>query len=211
LRILTTLLFILFATAASAQTIPKDFVCIDSFANVKFDVRYATPNNFTGAAIYPATWKCYLHPLAASRLLKASLALGFIKPGWKIVVFDALRPRSAQKIMFDKVRHTPLARYVASPQGSMHNYGLALDCTLADEAGKYIDMGTDYDNFTQLSEPRFEQANLAAGKLTKEQVANRKFLRELMRRAGMRPIQNEWWHFEAVRKTELHGRFIAVE
>ncbi len=210
-KALTLFVFLVGATISRAQVIPADFVCIDSFPNVTCDVRYCTSNNFTGEPLYPSDWKCYLHPLAAERLRKAAFALGLMRPGWKIVIYDALRPQSIQRTLYEKVRHTPNARYVASAQGSMHNYGLAIDCTLADESGKEIDMGTGYDNFTALAEPRFEQANLASGKLTKEHIANRRFLRELMKRSSLRPIQNEWWHFEAVRKKENGGRFKVVE
>lgn len=207
------LVSICFATAGiRAQTLPEGFVHLDSIANLKVDLRYATTNNFTGVAQYPGGWKAALHPLAAKRLAQAALALGYIKPGWNIVVFDATRPLSIQKKLYDKVRGTPLARYVSSSGGtSMHNYGLALDCSILDESGKELDMGTPYDSFDPLSEPRFEQENLAKGKLTKDQLANRRFLRELMKRAGLRPILNEWWHFEAVRKNEINGRFKVVE
>jgi D-alanyl-D-alanine dipeptidase len=207
------LVSICFAAAGiRAQTLPKDFVRLDSISNLKIDLRYATANNFTGVAQYPRDWKATLHPLAAKRLAEAALALQYIKPGWNIVVFDATRPLSIQKKLYDKVRGTPLARYVSSSGGtSMHNYGLALDCSIIDESGKELDMGTAYDSFNTLSEPRFEQEFLAKGKLTKDELANRRFLRELMKRAGLRPILNEWWHFEAVRKTEINGRFKVVE
>ncbi len=72
-------------------------------------------------------------------------------------------------------------------------------------------MGTKYDEFTPLSEPRYEEKYLKEEKLTQEQYLNRRFLREVMRKAGLRPIQNEWWHFEAVRKKELGGRYKVVE
>ena len=39
-------------------------------------------------------------------------------------------------------------------------------------------------------------ASLAEGKLTKEQVKNRRILRDAMLKGGkFRMIRNEWWHF----------------
>lgn len=198
--------------SALAQTVPANFVMLDTVPLVKLDIRYKTANNFTGEAQYPSDWKTYLHPLAAERVAKAAVIMKAMEPRLTLVVLDATRPVSIQKKLYEKVRGTPLARYVSSSGGtSMHNYGLALDCTIIDETGKELDMGTKYDDFTALSEPRFEKKHLKEGKLTQEQYLNRIFLREVMRKAGLRPIQNEWWHFEAVRKTELGGRYKVVE
>lgn len=204
------LLFV--SSTVHAQTVPANFVLLDTIPLIKIDIRYKTTNNFTGEQQYPSDWKTYLHPLAAERVTKAAAVMKVMEPRLTLVVLDATRPVSIQKKLYEKVRGTPLARYVSSSGGtSMHNYGLALDCTIIDETGKELDMGTKYDEFTALSEPRFEEKHLKEGKLTDEQYLNRLFLREVMRKAGLRPIQNEWWHFEAVRKTELGGRYKVVE
>jgi zinc D-Ala-D-Ala dipeptidase len=206
LRILFILYLLFTSLSALAQTVPANFVMLDTMKLIKLDIRYKTANNFTGEALYPSDWRTYLHPLAAERLAKAAAIMKVKEPRLTLVVLDATRPVSIQKKLYEKVRGTPLARYVSSSGGtSMHNYGLALDCTIIDETGKELDMGTKYDDFTALSEPRYEEKHLKEGKLTQEQYLNRRFLREVMRKAGLRPIQNEWWHFEAVRKTELGG------
>jgi zinc D-Ala-D-Ala dipeptidase len=212
LRILFILYLLFTSLSALAQTVPANFVMLDTMKLIKLDIRYKTANNFTGEALYPSDWRTYLHPLAAERLAKAAAIMKVKEPRLTLVVLDATRPVSIQKKLYEKVRGTPLARYVSSSGGtSMHNYGLALDCTIIDETGKELDMGTKYDDFTALSEPRYEEKHLKEGKLTQEQYLNRRFLREVMRKAGLRPIQNEWWHFEAVRKTELGGRYKVVE
>lgn len=212
MRITVLAVIVLFSTTVSAQTVPAGFVMFDTVRSIKLDIRYKTANNFTGSALYPAEWKTYLHPLAAERLIKAAMILKAKEPRLTLVVLDATRPVSIQKKLYEKVRGTPLARYVSSSGGtSMHNYGLALDCTIIEETGKELDMGTKYDEFIPLSEPRFEEKHLKEGKLTQEQYLNRRFLREVMRQAGLRPIQNEWWHFEAVRKKELNGKYKVVE
>ena len=191
---------------------PHSLVALDSFPALTFDIRYASENNFCGKDIYGDRKTTYLHPIAADRLHKACVMLQTMKPGWKIVVFDAMRPLSAQKELYAIVRGTPNSKYVASPGGtSLHNYGFAIDVTLEDEAGRRLDMGTDYDDFSQLSEPRHEAAMLKAGKLTAMQVANRRFLRDLMKRAGWRTIKNEWWHFEVFRREHVKGKYKLIE
>ena len=212
LRLLQILSLLCASSSLLAQSVPANFVLLDTVAFLKLDIRYMTANNFTGEVQYPSDWKTYLHPLAAERVAKAAAIMKAKEPRLTLVVLDATRPVSVQKKLYESVRGTPLARYVSSSGGtSIHNYGLALDCTIIDETGKELDMGTKYDEFVPLSEPRFEEKHLKEGKLTQEQYLNRRFLREVMRKAGLRPIQNEWWHFEAVRKTELGGRYKVVE
>lgn len=45
------------------------------------------------------------------------------------------------------------------------------------------------DYFGELSHPVYEKT------LTKEQIANRKILRDAMIRHGFKPLDTEWWHF----------------
>jgi zinc D-Ala-D-Ala dipeptidase len=175
------------------------FECIADIPNVTIDARYSTTNNFTGTDLYGDYSGCYLHPIAAEKLRKAASILSEEHPGWKLKVFDALRPVSVQKAMWRSVKGKPDARYVANPaQGSHHNYGFAVDLTLIDEHGNELDMGTDYDAFSPLSMPRNELSSLKKGLLAKNQIANRELLRHLMKRAGFHGIQIEWWHFNAV-------------
>jgi D-alanyl-D-alanine dipeptidase len=87
--------------------------------------------------------------------------------------------------------------YLADPaRGSIHSYGMALDITLLDETGKELDMGTGFDDMTDLSHPALEEGFLVAGKLTEAQVVNRRLLREAMLEAGFFGIRTEWWHFD---------------
>jgi len=203
--------FWLWLGSLPAYAQPAGFSSIDTLSGVRFDIRYASSNNFVGKNIYGDRRTTYLHPIAAEGLQKACSLLQSMKPGWKIVVFDAVRPRSVQRELWEAAgpEHR---RYVASPGGtSLHNYGLAVDVTLEDESGRRLDMGTDYDDFSMLSEPRHEAAMLKAGKLSALQIANRHFLRDIMKKAGWRTIKNEWWHFEVLRREKVKGRFKLIE
>jgi D-alanyl-D-alanine dipeptidase len=115
-----------------------------------------------------------------------------------LLVYDGVRPLRVQKILWDtidvpeKIKHF----YVAHPDsGSIHNYGAAVDLTIADSVGNPLDMGTPFDFFGKLAYPVKEMEMLKEGKLTNEQVNNRLILRNVMLDAVFTPITTEWWHF----------------
>lgn len=185
----------------------QDFLDIAAYPNVKLDKRYASTNNFCGMILDTNKYSCSLHPIAAGKFLKACGILAKEKPGWKFIVFDAFRPISVQKKLYDHVRGSPRAHYVAYPTYGIHCYGFAIDVSLADAKGTTLDMGTDFDDFSELSEPRYEAGNLHSGKLTKEQYANRLLLRSVMKRAGFHQLQREWWHYEALPEKIVRQRY----
>ena len=58
------------------------------------DLKYAKPDNFTGSVVYPFT-ECYIDVHTAAQLVKAKEMAK--KDGYRIKVWDAYRPVSAQK------------------------------------------------------------------------------------------------------------------
>lgn len=190
----------------------SDYIDLSTIPGVVVDLRYATKNNFTGENIYGDFKKALLHRQAAKKISKAAEFLTQRKPGWKLLILDALRPRSAQWILWNKVRGTAEQNYVKNPQkGSVHNYGFAVDITLIDGEGKEVDMGTPYDAFTRLAQPRYEDQFLKEGKLTSDQIANRKLLRDVMQSAGFIQLVIEWWHFDALPPSEVRKNYPIVE
>ncbi|MCF6270795.1 MAG: M15 family metallopeptidase [Melioribacteraceae bacterium] len=149
------------------------------------DVRYATTNNFTGKVLYP-TDKVYARKIVAEALSKAHQEL-LAKYNYRIKIFDGYRPLSVQRTMWEIY---PDDRYVANPAtGSRHNRGAAVDITIIDSTGTQLDMGTEYDNFT-------EKAHYAYPDLPKDVISNRKLLHDTMIKYGFHPITTEWWHFD---------------
>lgn len=190
----------------------SDYVELKPSGNLAINLKYATTDNFTGQNLYGDFNKAYLHKVAAEKLLRAVQNLAAIHPKYKLVVYDALRPRSVQYVLWDKVKGTDKQKYVANPKGgSIHNYGFALDISILDESGTALDMGTPFDDFTELAQPQLEQQFLKAGKLTERQIQNRLLLRKVMQDAGFIQLPVEWWHYDALPKTELKSRYKIVE
>ena len=150
------------------------------------DIRYATENNFVKEAMYECG-KCFLREEAAKALRKVAESLKQIDH--KLVLFDCYRPKPVQQKLWDKV---PNPSYVTPPaKGSMHNRGVAVDLSIMDDNGDYLEMGTTYDFFGV-------EAHTDNMNLPKEVLKNRKLLNDLMVKYGFKGIRTEWWHFSFV-------------
>jgi D-alanyl-D-alanine dipeptidase len=172
---------------------------------------YATDNNFVGEQMYNSLREAYLQPEAAEKLIRAQQYLKQINPNYTLIVYDAARPQWAQEIMWNKVKDTPMRRYVANPQRiSMHTYGVAVDLSILDDNNKELYMGTPVDFLGALAEPKNETEYLASGKLTAKQIQNRQLLRTVMHKAGFKGISNEWWHFEALSRADAQKKYAPI-
>ena len=152
--------------------------------DVDIGLTYATNQNFTGKPIY-ASSHCYLHQDAAKKLEKA---IELVKQfDLRIRIFDCLRPTEAQWMLW---RHTPDPDFLAHPaNGSPHSRGVAIDLSLSDKSGKLLNMGTTFDEFTNLS-------HHGAINISLEAQRNRFFLLGIMTAAGWDFYNNEWWHYQ---------------
>ncbi len=196
----------------SASDLPGDFVDLTGSPAIRVDLRYATANNFTGRVVYEGFDRLILHAVAAEKLLAAAALLRRRRPDLTLAVLDGLRPNRVQRLFWDRVRGTPHQHYVADPAiGSVHGYGLAVDVTLAEQGGRERDMGTGFDDFSALAEPRREEAFRQSGELSAVQLANRHLLRAVMAEAGFHPIPVEWWHFDALPPDEVRAKYHLIE
>ena len=184
---------------------------LSTIAGIAVDLRYATPDNFTGRDLYSPFDCAWLHRDAAAALERAVAWLAQHAPGHTLLVLDALRPQRVQQQLWDALDGTDLRIYLADPaRGSIHSYGMALDVTLRDPAGHELDMGTGFDDMTELSHPALEQGFLRAGALTGKQVAGRRLLRAAMLQAGFVGINTEWWHFDCGDRDHVRQTFRRV-
>lgn len=174
-----------------------DFRSLLSIPLVSVDLRYATPDNFVGHDVYGGLDCAWLRREAADALEKAAAWLAAHRPGYTLLVLDALRPQRVQEVLWNELAGTPLTMYLANPErGSIHSFGMAVDVTVLDPAGKEVDMGTGFDEMTLSSHPDHEVEHLAQGLLKPEQLVERGWLRAAMREAGFQGISTEWWHFD---------------
>jgi len=179
------------------------------------ELKYSSEDNFFGKDVYGDLENCYLQPVVAEMLAKA---LGFLQsqhPYLTFKIFDGVRPLSVQQILWDELDKPDSIKplYVADPKkGSLHNFGVAVDLTLAYSAtGEELDMGTGYDFFGYPAYPDREEQMIREGKITKQQVANREILRQAMQVAGFKGIGSEWWHFNAFTRKVAGEKFEMVK
>lgn len=186
--------------------IETHFVEVRNSPEVVLDLKYATSDNFMNENVYAGFTRCFLAPVAAEMFAKACERLRTDHPDLQFRVWDALRPRKVQAQFFNRLKGTPFESFVANPHpGSLHNFGMAMDLTLQTKTGSVLDMGTDFDDFSDLAQPKLEEALLRSGRLTDVQWKNRMILREVLEGVGFRVLPHEWWHFNALPSTQVHG------
>jgi D-alanyl-D-alanine dipeptidase len=207
-----TLALLLCSANSFGRGLRNEFVDVGQLKGIQVDLRYASENNFMGENLYGGPRSAYLHKDAAAKLEIAAALLEGIKPGWNILVLDALRPLETQKRLWERVKGTELEKYVADPaKGSTHNYGFAVDATLVDANGHEVDMGTPYDSFEPLAQPKLEKAPAFEGKLTTTQLENRHLLRDALEKNGFKQLSIEWWHFDALPKATVKSQHKIVD
>jgi D-alanyl-D-alanine dipeptidase len=170
---------------------------LSGLRGVSVDLRYAGCLNFAGRSLY-GNWDCaWLRTEAAAGLEAAADWLAAQRPGWRLLVLDALRPQRVQEAIWRDVAGTPAELYFAHPEpGSIHSFGKAVDVTLLRPDGSETDMGSGFDEMTPASHPALHAQHLASGRLSPAQVAEREWLREALTRGGFQGIPTEWWHFD---------------
>ena len=200
-------------TTLEEQLQKQGLVNIHTLApDILVELKYSTPDNFLSVDTYGELENCYLQPKVAAMLKQAQDLLKQSHPELTLLVYDGARPRSIQRKMWALVVNTPSEDYVANPdRGSVHNFGSAVDLTIASVDGVPLDMGTAFDFFGKLAQPRHEALFLKDKKLTQEQLDNRHLLREVMTQAGFQSISIEWWHFNAVPVKVARSRYQIIE
>ena len=207
--VLAAINFILPNYASAADKFSDDssgFVVLsDVVPDIIQEIRYYSTYNFVGDRINGYEEPCALMTKEAAAALK-EVADELRAKGYRLKVFDAYRPQPAvdnfvewaknlNDTRMKKYFYPELTKDVLFPQGyidekSGHSRGSTIDLTLFDmNTGKEVDMGGTFDYFGERSHPDFK------GDLTKNQLANRKILRDAMLRHGFKPLETEWWHF----------------
>jgi D-alanyl-D-alanine dipeptidase len=176
--------------AAPARADPVERAGLERLdASIALDLRYATPDNFTGRRLPGyCEARAYLLPGAARALARVDRRLA--RSGLALKVYDAYRPARATRAMVRWARRTGndhlLDGWIA--RRSNHNRGAAVDVTLVTRpGGRELSMGATYDSFSPRSRTR-----AARGRA----LRNRLRLGRAMESAGFRNYAGEWWHFD---------------
>lgn len=122
------------------------------------------------------------------------------------------RPMSIQQTMWNIVKGTAQYIYVSNPAhgGGLHNYGLAVDLSILDEKGNPLSMGTPVDYFGKEAHITHEEQLVKSGKITVQERNNRLLLRQVMKKAGFRPLPSEWWHFNRYSRQTAREKYQVI-
>ena len=159
------------------------------------------------------------------RLKQAQQNLFDITSDLQLALFDAWRPISVQKFMFNyTIEETcrsrginiddisnkeditdvieEVGRFWAKPSCNPltpppHSTGAAIDLTLADMTGHPLDLGGEIDFIGAESSPDFYKEDNLGNPCSKHQLFHkrRSLLFSVMEQAGFVQHPNEWWHF----------------
>ncbi len=186
----------------------------DIDSNIKVNLRYSGLNNFLKTDLYQCLQSAYLQKDVAKKLSVAQNELTKIDSNLHLLIWDAVRPRSIQRKMWNslKMPFQEKVRYVSNPRnGSIHNYGCAVDLTICRKNGTVLDMGTDFDHFGTSANINAEWKLLMDEVLEYTQIDNRKLLRKVMKNAGFSTISSEWWHFNSCSRCVAKTKYRLIE
>jgi CubicO group peptidase (beta-lactamase class C family)/D-alanyl-D-alanine dipeptidase len=164
-----------------------DLLDLATIDGLKFDIRYATTNNFLSTPFYTSA-KAFMQRPAAEALRRVQDRL---KPlGSGLIIYDAYRPWHVTKMFWDATPEK-FHNFVADPsKGSRHNRGCAVDLGLFDlKTGNVIEMVSGYDEFSDRAYPDYPGG-------TSRQRWHRDLLRRSMEAEGFAVYEEEWWHFD---------------
>ena len=205
-KLLMMLLAVSYSLPVMADTISYDKTGFEEIGAViddaAFDIRYYSPNNFTGNKIdgYKAP-RAYLTKEALAALKVAADDLR--EQGYRLLIWDSYRPQKAvdnfvrwindeenpgDKSFYPELEKSNLleGNYIMAKSG--HTRGSTVDLTIIKKDGGFVDMGGTFDLFSEVSHPDYAE-------ISEEQKHNRQILRDAMVKAGFNPLDSEWWHF----------------
>lgn len=219
--ILTFFLTLLVPCVTMAQTVDfdakmreyklVDIQTMDGAEDIIVYLKYSETDNFVGKDMYRNLEKAYFTPDFARKVIRAQQILRERHPEYTLLIYDAARPISVQRYMRSLVEGTPLQSFVADgTKGGRHNFGVAVDLTIAYLTGEPLDMGAGFDEFSDKAAVKgTSDTNDAVNRnmdvyrayvnklpISVEAKRNRLMLIEIMLEAGLYPYRREWWHYE---------------
>ena len=153
---------------------------------------------------------CYMRIEVYEKLKEASKLL---PRGYKFKILDAYRPFALQKELYDLYKvelinkyHLEnkseeevddfIKRFISLPNHNsllppVHTTGGAIDLTIVDEDENELEMGTEFDEFSDKTLTAFYEKNGDTHIKT-----NRRMLYNIMISVGFTNLPSEWWHYD---------------
>lgn len=160
-----------------------------------------------------ATSLCLLRETAARMLADASRLL---PTGYSFYIYDAWRPLKVQIGLYEayyaemrrehpEASDAEIARltalFVSLPsrvldQAPVHTTGGAVDLTITDDSGQFLDMGTEFDSFGESAHTAYFEGKRDLSQEERIVKNNRRLLYHVMTQVGFTNLPTEWWHYD---------------
>lgn len=185
--------------------------------NELYPERIFVESQYFSQGLEGSTKECFVRETVAKLLIKASKLL---PNGYKFVIWDAWRPIEVQEAIFNKYKEKlknlnpeineenllmVTQSYVSLPSSaekypSPHNTGGAVDLSIVDSSENYLNMGTEFDEFSIKSNTRYYEQLLEEEKALSDIdlliLNNRRLLFHTMTAVGFTNYPEEWWHYD---------------
>lgn len=174
------------------------------------DMMYARKDNISGQPVYQNIGfgnKAYVRTELWQRLQKIIPWLE--EHQLKLKICDAFRPLAAHRALKEAIGEQGPGLFASCGEISKHCHGTAVDVVLCHLDGTELKYPTPADCYSQEWAEKVQRHDLEEfyeyakqgrhdykNPQLKNEIANRKQLRELMESAGLSAINSEWWHYE---------------
>ena len=186
--------------------VDEEFVQIKNGNGIFIEMMYPKLN------LNSAVDKAYLRKSVANMLYEARKIL---PKEYGLKIWDAWRPLKLQEELYYKYKadiikefhlenlskedlENEIAKYVSLPvsdkeMAPLHATGGAIDVTLTDEFGNDLDLGVEFDEFSNKTNTNYYESN---SEKYREVVKNRRILYHIMTEVGFTNLPSECWHFD---------------
>lgn len=192
------------------ELLPADRICEcgEGFVQLTDSDCFHIDLRYAAAGIRGAVTECFVRKTVAEKLKAAH---SMLPAGYRLRIFDAWRPFCVQQALYDDfaavftAEHPELTGdalrqalipFVSEPRrdriaAPVHCTGGAVDLTVERPDGTVLDMGTEFDSFTEAAHTAYFEGSAETGI-----IRNRRLLVQIMTAAGFTNLPSEWWHFD---------------
>jgi D-alanyl-D-alanine dipeptidase len=157
-----------------------------------------------------AELQCFVRKEVHEMLMKAA---GLLPEGYRFRIWDAWRPFALQEELYEvyagdiiqyfgleqcteEQKKAVIHKFVSEPTANravppVHTTGGAVDVTIIDADGRKLEMGTEFDAFTDKTDTAYFENE--KDKIVRD---NRRLLYTVMTSVGFTNLPSEWWHFD---------------